>query len=446
MNQTIQTTGWNFLKTANALTSVTLETLLDWQRRFGELYVINMGPLPGFHAVADLEMVDTILVKERARFKKAAMYDGLALMTGRGLVTNEGAHWKKQRRLANPAFRREYLDDVFALMMEEVDASMDAIAAREGEVVHWEAEATALAMNVVVKVLIGSTLEGDTERFSAAAQLGLAHAMRLWKDPFFKYTQHLSGAKRRFDAENAFLGELIDRFIRERKVTGNAGKRDILSMFMTAVDEDTGEPMPDQQLRDEIITMFLGGHETSAHTLAWGMLRLREHPEVMAKVRAEVEAVTEGAPLSREHLRELKYTTMVVNEMLRIDAAVWTIARTNLEPVRFPNGLEFPANTQFMIPIYAIQRNPKYWPRPDAFEPERFADGLPKGALKHSFMPFGAGERICIGRNFAMMQLVAIVASLLRRFDVEVLSSSASYEAAITLAPTSHIDIRVRCL
>ncbi|EDM76310.1 Cytochrome P450 [Plesiocystis pacifica SIR-1] len=446
MNQTIQTTGWNFLKTANALTSVTLETLLDWQRRFGELYTINMGPLPGFQAVADLEMVDTILVKERARFKKAAMYDGLALMTGRGLVTNEGAHWKKQRRLANPAFRREYLDDVFALMMEEVDASMDAIAAREGEVVHWEAEATALAMNVVVKVLIGSTLEGDTERFSAAAQLGLAHAMRLWKDPFFKYTQHLSGAKRRFDAENAFLGELIDRFIRERKATGNAGKRDILSMFMTAVDEDTGEPMPDQQLRDEIITMFLGGHETSAHTLAWGMLRLRDHPEVMAKVRAEVEAVTEGAPLSREHLRALNYTTMVVNEMLRIDAAVWTIARTNLEPVRFPNGLEFPANTQFMIPIYAIQRNPKYWPRPDAFEPERFADGLPKGALKHSFMPFGAGERICIGRNFAMMQLVAIVASLLRRFDVEVLSSSASYEAAITLAPTSHIDIRVRCL
>ena len=442
-NKKIPSTGLNFLKTGRDLTSITLETLLEWQARYGELYYINMGPLPGFYATADLEMVDTILVKQRERFKKSSLYDGLALMTGRGLVTNEGQHWKKQRRLAAPAFHKQHLEHVFSLMMEEIDARMDAIAARPDPVIHWEEEAIALTMNVVVKGLIGSTLEGDTERFSAAAQLGLAHAMRLWKDPFFRFTQYLSGAKKKFDTENAFLGELVGRFIQERRATGNEGRRDILSMFMTATDEQTGEPMSDQQLRDEIMTMFLGGHETSSHTLSWGMLQLRKHPEVVDRIRAEIERVVGDEPLSFAHINQLTYTTMVINEMMRIDSAVWTIARTCVEEIRFPNGLQFPANTQFMIPIYAIHRNEKYWQDPDQFRPERFENGVPKGKDKHCFMPFGAGPRICIGRNFAMMELAAILVSLIRRFDIEVLSTSASYEAAITLAPTSHIDIQV---
>ncbi|MEL6347537.1 MAG: cytochrome P450 [Myxococcota bacterium] len=439
----IPTTGINFVRTGRELTTVTLESLLQWQRDMGSLYYIDMGPLPGFYATADLEMIDHILVKQRERFRKSALYDGLALMTGRGLVTNEGAHWKRQRRLAAPAFHREHLQKVFSLMMEEIDTCMDTLDARVGERIHWEKVMIDLTMNVVVKGLIGSTLEGDTERFSSASQLGLTHAMRLWKDPFFKYTQHLTGAKRVFDAENAFLGGLIDRFIQERRTVGNDGKRDILSMFMTAVDEETGEPMNNRQLRDEIMTMFLGGHETSSHTLSWGLLRLRDRPDVIAKIREEVDRVAGDAPLRYDHVRQLDYTNMVLNEMMRIDAAVWTIARTSTEKVIFPNGRGFSANTQFMIPIYAIHRNPEYWPDPDAFRPERFEGGLPKKERKHTFMPFGAGPRICIGRNFAMLELSAILVSLLRRFDVQVLSESASYEAAITLAPTSHIDIQV---
>ena len=436
-------TGANFIRTGRDLTSVTLETLLRWQEQLGELYYINMGPLPGFYATADLGMVDEILLKQRARFKKSSMYDGLSLMTGKGLVTNEGEHWKRQRRLAAPAFHMAHLQKVFSLMLEEIDTCIDQLEQRAGEVIHWEQVVIALTMNVVVKGLIGVTLAGDTERFAAASQLGLAHAMRLWKDPFFKYTQHISGAKKRFDTENAFLGELIDRFIQERRETGNEGKLDVMSMFMTAVDEETGEPMDDQQLRDEIMTMFLGGHETSSHTLSWGLLRLRKHPDVVDKIREEVDRVVGDAPLQFSHISQLKYTEMVLNEMMRLDAAVWTIARTCTETITFSNGLSFPANTQFMIPIYAIQRNPKYWPDPGEFRPERFADGLPKKDLKHSYMPFGAGPRICIGSRFAMLELSAILVSLLRRFDVEILSESATYEAAITLAPTSHIDIRV---
>ncbi|MEL6537556.1 MAG: cytochrome P450 [Bacteroidota bacterium] len=440
----LPTTGPNFLKTGKNLTSITLETLLKWQKELGDLYYINMGPMPGFYATADLEMVEYILQKEQKRFKKSTMYDGLALMTGKGLVTNEGDHWLKQRRLAAPAFHKEYLANVFGLVMEEVQSTLDQMAATSGEVIHWEEEAVALTMNVVVKGLIGSTLEGDTERFSDAAQLGLAHAMRLWKDPFFKYTQHLSGAKKKFDRENEFLGALIEKFIAERRQTGNTDKWDVMAMFMAARDEDSGEGMSDEQLKDEIMTMFLGGHETSSHTLSWGMLRLKQHPEVVEKLRAEVDRVAGTDPLQYEHLPQLRYTAMVVNEMMRIDSAVWTIARTSLEAITFPNGQSFPANTQFMIPIYAIHRNPKYWDQPDQFIPERFENGVPKGSEKLKFMPFGAGPRMCIGWNFAMMELVAILASLVRRFDIEVLTDEASYEAAITLAPTSHIDIKVK--
>lgn len=442
-NRPIPTTGLNFLSTGNKLTNSTLETLIEWQAEYGEFYYINMGPMPGLYATADLQMVDTILVKQREKFKKSSMYDGLALMTGRGLVSNEGEHWKKQRRLAAPAFHKTHLNRVFALMMEEIDACMESLESRCGSVIHWNQEVIALTMNVVVKGLIGSTLDGDTERFSSAAQLGLAHVMRLWKDPFYKYTQHVTGAKRKFDAENAFLSDLIERFIQERRATGNEGKLDIMSMFMNAVDEETNEQMDDRQLRDEIMTMFLGGHETSSHTLSWGMLQLRRHPEMMERIRAEVDRVAGDEPLRFEHMAELEYTGMIINEMMRLDPVVWTIARTSIEPVSFANGLSFPAETQFMIPIHAIHRNPKHWPDPEQFRPERFEDGPPKGERKHSFMPFGAGPRICIGLNLARLELAAILASLLRRFDVDVLSASARYEAAITVAPTSPIEIRL---
>ncbi|HAA24461.1 MAG TPA: hypothetical protein DCR93_07955 [Cytophagales bacterium] len=440
----IPTTGPNFIKTGKNLTTITLETLLEWQKEHGELYYINMGPMPGFYATADLEMVEVILQKEQKRFRKSSLYDGLALMTGKGLVTNEGDHWLKQRRLAAPAFHKEYLANVFGLMMEEINTTMDHMGAKVGEVIPWEEEAIAVTMNVVVKGLIGSTLQGDTERFSDAAQLGLAHAMRLWKDPFFKFTQHLTGAKKKFDRENQFLGELIERFIADRRKTGNEGKWDIMAMFMAARDESTGEGMSDEQLKDEIMTMFLGGHETSSHTLSWGMLRLKQNPEVVDKMREEINRVVGQGPLQYEHLPKLRYVTMVVNEMMRIDSAVWTIARTSLEEITFPNGQTFPANTQFMIPIYAIQRNPKYWENPDQFVPERFENGTPKGPEKLKFMPFGAGPRMCIGWNFAMMELVSILTTLIRRFDIEVLTDSASYEAAITLAPTSPIHIKVK--
>lgn len=443
MSKILPDTGFNFIKTADRLINHSLDAVVAWDKDLGGLYKINLGPMQHLIAVTDLDKVQKMLVTESKKYKRSVLYNHLGLLLGKGLVTNEGDHWLKQRRLAQPAFHKKYLENIFRLMQVQIDLHLEQLAEKSGEEINWDDEMVRVTMQVVVNVLLGSSLEGDSERFSYASQVGLEHAMNLWKNPLYKYTQHLNGKKKSFEREKVFLDELVRRFIEERRKTGNEDKFDLLAMFMEARDEDSGESMDDQQLLDEVLTMFVAGHETSAHALSWGILQLKKHPEMMEKIRQEAEEVLGDAPPTFDKIMALTYTRAVVDEILRFYPSAWTVSRSNVDTVEF-DGITFPPDTQFMIPIHAIHHSERYWEQPEKFMPERFMQGPFKGEEKLKYIPFGAGPRMCIGWNFALVEMAAILALTLRRFDLQVLTDKVRYEAAITVRPVDHIKVRIK--
>ena len=445
----IPSTGKNWIATAQKLTQKSLDAVLEWQENLGPLYKIQLGPMPAMYGVTDPGIIQQILQLEAKSFKKSEMYDNLALLTGKGLVTNfDRDHWIKQRRMAQVAFHKNHLEEMFEHIVEEIDHHLDAMASRKDQTLDWEAETLEITANIVTKVLLGSTLKNDGHKFSTATQFALKHCMDLWKNPIYKYTQHINGGKRKFQDAKSYLTSIIKGFIDVRRKEGNEGKHDLLAMMMEARYDD-GSQMEDQQLLDEILTMFVGGHETTANALAWAAFIFRKHPETLKLIREEADAVFDaGVPPTFESYGKLRYTRMVVDEILRLHPSAWAISRTSTESVQLGRvesigKLEFPKNSQFIIPIHAIHRNPEYWPEPDAFKPERFKNGIPRGERKFSYIPFGAGANMCIGWNLALVEMALIISRFAQRFDLNVLTEKIPYEAAITVAPKGAIQVNI---
>lgn len=448
----IPSTGRNWIKTGAKLTQQSLDAVLDWQQNLGEVYSINLGPMGSMYGITEIDIVQQILQLEARKFKKSSMYDNLALLTGKGLVTNfDREHWIKQRRMAQMAFHKTYLESIYKYVFQEIDLHLEDMASRKSQTLNWDEEMLTVTANVVTKVLLGSTIREEKGHFSEATQFCLKHCMDLWKNPFYKFTQHLNGGKSKFQKEKAYLTKMIQRFIDERRHDGKEGKEgryDLLTMLMEAQYDD-GTTMPDQQLLDEILTMFVGGHETSAHALSWAAFIFRKHPETLKLIREEADAVFDDTRESTfDDYGKLRYTRMVIDEILRLHPSAWTVARTSTEPVQLGkvNGLGkiiFPANTQFMIPIHAIHRNPKYWDKPNEFIPERFKNGIPRGEKKYSYIPFGAGASMCIGWNFALIEMTLTLARFAQRFDLEVHDGTVPYEAAITVQPKKNIKVAI---
>lgn len=353
------------------------------------------------------DLIEEVLVRKNRSFRKDRMTRDLSQVFGNGLLVSEGEFWRRQRRMAQPAFHREriarYAEQMVAAATHMVGAW------REGQVLDLHAAMMDLAREVVSTTLFSSQVGraaaevGDALEVLSARYSDLRYALA----PAFARLP--LAANRRFDAARASLFGLVDGIIAERRRSGE-DRGDLLSMLLAARDED-GAAMSDTQLRDEVLILYLAGHETTALVMSWTFVLLSQHPAVWTRLAAEVDAVLAGRPATVADLPALRYTESVVLESMRLYPPAWSIGREAIEDVEV-GGVPLPTGTQIWIMQYVSHRDPRFFPRPLAFEPGRWADDLQRKLPRCAYFPFGGGPRLCIGNNFAMMEAVLLLATI----------------------------------
>jgi cytochrome P450 len=333
------------------------------------------------------------------------------LLLGNGLLTSEGDFWLRQRRLIQPVFQRErllsYAPDMTAFAQRQIDAW------RDGDVRDFHAEMRQLTLAIAAKTLFGADVTGQSEAVGQA----LHDAMGTFSQRFFRVIRipesvptpgnlRIRKAIRRLD-------NILYSLIHQRRAEGK--QKDLLSILLHARHESDGTGMTDQQLRDEAMTLFLAGHETTALALAWGWYLLAQHPEVVEKLQAELHRVLGGRTPTAADLPNLVYTDMVVQEVMRIYPPAYAIGRQAIDACTI-GGYAVPAGGTILMSQWVVHRDPRYFDDPERFYPQRWSDGLAKRLPRYAYFPFGGGQRVCIGNTFALMELPLVLATIAQRF------------------------------
>jgi cytochrome P450 len=393
---------------------------MDAARRFGDVAYLQIGPRRGFLATNPAD-VRHVLADNARNYRKSPLYDKLKRSLGEGLVTSEGAYWLRQRRLAQPAFHRQRIAALASVMTGaavETVARWEPVAARE-EPVDIAEEMMRLTQAIILRTMLGADVD------SVSADVGNAWAVvnRHIGESFWSlgFTEGWPTPKnRRFERARAVLDRAVFGMIDERRRHGADGT-DLLSMLISARDEDTGETMTDVQLRDEVMTFFLAGHETTSLALAWTWYLLSQHPDARREVETEVDTVLGSRPPEFADLDRLPYTRMVIEESMRLYPPAWGFSRQAIEP-DVVGGYPLPAGWLVFVIPYVMHRHPAYWEEPERFNPTRFTPERTASRPKFVYVPFGAGPRQCIGNQFAMVEAHLIVATLARHYRLRLVA------------------------
>lgn len=383
------------------------------------------------------EAVERVLVdNHRSYVKHTFFWRKVEAIFGRGLLTNEGDAWLRQRRLAQPAFHHARIADYAAIM---VDYTLDRVAGWEdGEERDVRAEMTSITFRVVAKTLFDAEVSGDVAEIAAAFDTGIEEIARRIRQPVLLPDWVPTRGNRRYRSAVRRMDRLVYRIIDEHRDGRDRG--DLLSALMRVEDEE-GRPMSDEQLRDETITMLLAGHETTALALTWTWFLVSRHPEVAERLEAEVDAL-DGPPVI-DDLPRLPFTERVVKESLRLYPPAYSFGREALEDDEIA-GWPLAAGTTLFVFPWVLHRDPRFFPEPLRYDPDRWTDDFERSLPRLAYLPFGSGPRMCIGREFARMELVLIVAAIAQRFRLEWGAEPPVPMASITLRPTGGLRGIVR--
>jgi cytochrome P450 len=403
--------GRFLLGTAPEFQRDTLNLLLE-SRKLGEFVRMYFGPFK-LYIVNTPDLAHEVLVEKAAVFYKDDVQKQiLKPAIGQGLFTNDGESWRQQRRLAQPAFHTKRIAAYADVMVQF--AHERAARWHDEQPLDVEHEMAAVTMQIVSKTLFDAHVtHEDTTGQAVATVLSVADRRfnRFVQLPDWLPTPE----NRRMKAAIQHLDELIQGFIDERRATGE-DKGDLLSMMIAATDDENGARMSDQQLRDEAMTVFGAGHETTAATLTWTFYVLSQHPEVEAELHAELDAVLGGRLPTFNDLPKLTYTEKVIKETMRLYPPAWSVTREPISNVRLAEKYDVKKGEVLMVNIYGIHRDERYFPDPLRFDPERWTPENEKKMHRYQYLPFGAGPRICIGNAFAMMEARLVLATLAQRF------------------------------
>lgn len=408
-------------------------------REYGDASAFRIGPQPiWFFNHPDL--IREILVTQHRFFHKSRVLQRSKIILGEGLLTSEDPLHIRQRRLAQPAFHRERIGWYAEVMIDRAAVLRDRW--RDGEVLDVHHEMMRVTLAVVAKTLFDAEVEEEADEIGAALT-SLVDMFPMLMNPFADLLQKLPLPRTiRFQRALRRLDRTIYAIIRERRASG-ADRGDLLSMLLVAVDEEgdrTG--MTDLQLRDEAMTLFLAGHETTANALAWTFYLLAQNPESRERMERELDEVLGGRTATPADYARLPYTEMVVAESMRLYPPAWAVSRLALEDVtigewRVPRGAVVVASQS------VTHRDARWWPEPDRFVPLRHTPEAKAARPRMAYFPFGAGPRICIGEGFAWMEAVLILATLAQRWRLELVSRNVRPQASITLRPRGGIRMRV---
>ena len=376
--------------------------------------------------------------------KQTKGYHSLRFILGNGLVTSEGEFWLRQRRIAQPAFHRQRIAQ-FGESMTSITEEMLDRWAREippGGTIDVAKEMMALTLRIMGHTLLSTELSQQAGTVASSLvellQQIIERATQLVSLPVWLPTQK----NRRVMRARQQLDRIVYGIIAERRKARHAGS-DLLGMLMDARDEETGAAMTDEQLRDEVMTIFLAGHETTSNALSWTFYLLSQHPQVEDKVRAETRAVLGGRAPKIEDLARLPYALMVIQEAMRLYPPVWLLMRRS-ERLESIDGYRIPVHSFIAISPYMIQRDVRNFKSPEEFLPERFAPENAAAIHRFAYFPFGAGPRVCIGNNFALIEAQLILATVIQRFSLK-LKPGHPVEAhpTVTLRPRHGIAMSV---
>ena len=409
-----------------------------WRDQHGDFVPIRFGPFPAHMAYGPAE-IHEVLVDRAADFRKSFGTRMLTPLLGNGLLTAEGDEWLRHRRLAAPAFHRERVEGYGRTMARYAQDSVDSWT--DGEVLDLHDEMTGLTLRIVARTLFDNDV---TARIAEVASLGTwiqdFYYLRFASLRFLIPTWLPTPGNRQLARATRRLDDVVYGIIRERRPGEDRG--DLLSMLLRARDEQ-GAEMSERQVRDEVMTLLLAGHETTALALSWAFLLLDRNPEARDRLEAELAAVLGDGPASPDEVPALPYTQAVVNETLRLYPPAYVTGREAIRATTI-GGIRIPKRHIVLISMYTTHRDARFFPEPDVFRPERWLDGLEKRLPRGAFIPFGMGSRKCVGASFAMMEATLLLATIARRWRFELEPGAIGTHPSITLRPAAAMPARMR--
>lgn len=418
----------------------TLGVLTRVHREYGDVARIPLG-VDALYLLTHPDHARDVLVTHQRNFKKGRALEQARLLLGNGLLTSEGDEHLRQRRLMQPAFHRQRIAGYGDTMVNF--ARRRAASWHDGAALDMHAEMMTLTMAIVAKTLFDADVEAESRHLGDALTASFDAFRAMFFLPLGEWLEKIPlPMTRRFLAGRTRLEETIYRIIAERRASGE-DTGDLLSMLLAARDvEGDGRGMGDRQIRDEAMTLFLAGYETTANALSWSFYLLAQHPEVEARMHGEVDALGDDE-VGAESLARLSYTRMVLSESMRLYPPAYAIGRRALGDYAV-DGFHIPAGSLVVLSPYITHRDARWYGEPQRFDPERWLPEHAAARPKFSYFPFGAGPRICIGEPFAWMEGVLLLATIARRWRLRLLSSApVQPQALITLRPKGGIPMRV---
>lgn len=419
-----------------------LACIIRWHREYGDIVSFHLGP-KRFYLLNHPSLLEEALVEQSEVFTK--MYDekkphGLQMVLGQGLLTSKGPLWQRQRRLLQPVFQRRSITEMLPQM----------IAAAEDFLVRWKnlmpnshvdisGEMLRLALEVLTRTMFSTSVLHHIDDLAPALDTCLRHAAKTTMNPFSAPAFIPTRANRTFKRALATLDAVIYEMIDARRAD-EMHYGDLLDLLLNTTDADTGQHMDSQQLRDEMLTIFTAGHETTANLLTWALYLLATHPQVMAELKSELAQVLNGSIPNAEQLEQLKYTRAVLSESLRLRPPGGILMRKVTRDTQL-QGYPIEAGSLAMMSIYNIHHHPDLWENPETFDPGRFLD---RKIPKNHFIPFGLGSRVCIGLHFAMLESTLLLAMLVQNFDFKLgTNPPPEVEMAVTVRPKGGLRLEV---
>jgi cytochrome P450 len=407
---------------------------------YGDIVYFRFGPQDVFF-LNHPDYIKDVLVTHHQSFMKGRALQRAKRLLGEGLLTSEHEFHRRQRRLAQPAFHRARIA-LYGTIMTDY-ATRTSQRWRDGETLDVSNEMMRLTLAIVGKTLFDTDVEAEADEIGAA----LTEVMELFDFLLMPFSELLEKLPlphvRRFRKARERLDATIYRIIEERR-RSNEDRGDLLSMLLSARDEEgDGGQMSDLQVRDEVMTIFLAGHETTANALSWTWFLLSQHPETEARLHEELDVVLQGRTPTFEDVPRLRYTEMVLAEAMRLYPPAWAIGRLALRDHEV-GGYTIPAKALVLLSPYVMHRDARYFPEPERFDPERWTEQARESRPQFAYFPFGGGPRRCIGEGFAWMEGILLISALARDWRMRVVSNQrVETKPVITLRPKYGIKMKL---
>lgn len=415
--------------------------LTDAARRFGDVVQLR-GDRENVYLVSHPDLIREVLVTNQRNFKKGRALERARMLLGDGLLTSEGDVHRRQRRMIQPEFHREHVAGYADTMTTFTERRLARWT--DGATLDVHAEMHALTLAIAGDTLFGAAVEHEAADIAAALDETFATFMRTFYLPYGDLLLRLPlPSSRRFWASTQRIERTVTRLIQERRTPGGASRQDLLSLLLRARDaEGDGGGMSDQLVRDEVVTFFLAGHETTANALTWSLYLLAQHPALADRVAGEAHALGTRR-LTADDLPALSYTRQVLSESMRLYPPAWAVARRALGDFEL-GGYRLEAGCLVVACQWIVQRDPRWWKTPERFDPERWAQD-PGDRPKFAYFPFGGGARVCIGEHFAWMEGILVLATIVRDWALSVApGANVQLQPLITLRPRKGVHLVLR--